>query len=438
MPEGPDYHPVVQRPHPSFDAAQQQAVRRELTRILASPSFRSTKRSQECLRFIIERTLEGALDQLKERCIGVEVLGRATDYDTNTDAAVRIIANDLRKRLAQYETAACEESEVSFHLPPGSYVPEFHWHPPVIHNAEQAPEQPPPVLAPRLPSNARIFRGIQLGRLLGNRTVIWSAAVALLAVAVLALVHGAPKSPLELFWGPVLKSPSPAIITIGQSTVYMLSQRMHETYDAGNSEDVESGPHVVNYGNASIPGKDIVPVTDLYTTVNDALALGRLMEMFARFGKPVKVRLGEQTSFSDMRDAPMILLGFNNRSNQDVARQFRFTFTRLHNLKVMTDKTPPGRVWSTEVDPGGHTVADYGLISRVVNAETGQIVVQAGGLATFGTRGVGEFLTNSQYWGRLLQDLPHDWPSRNIQIVIRVKVIHNATSVPEVVSSHCW
>jgi hypothetical protein len=47
-------------------------------------------------------------------------------------------------------------------------------------------------------------------------------------------------------------------------------------------------------------------------------------------------------------------------------------------------------------------------------------------------------LTNSQYWGRLLQDLPRDWPSRNIQIVIRVKVVNNATSVPEVVSSHCW
>ncbi len=368
----------------------------------------------------------------------MEVLGRPTDYDTNVDAAVRIIANDLRKRLAQYEAAAGEESEVSIHLPPGSYVPEFHWRPPVRREAEQASEQPPPAPAPRLPSTAKIFRGIQLSRLLRNRIFHWSAAVVLLAVAVLALLRGAPKSPLELFWGPVLKSPSPTIITIGQSTVYLLSQQMHEKYCAGNSEDVEAGPHVVNYGNASIPGKDIVPVTDLYTTVNDAVALGRIMEMFGRLGKPVKIRLGDQTSFSDMRDAPMILLGFNNRSNQDVARQFRFTFGRLHNLKVMTDKTPPGRVWSTEIDPAGHTVADYGLISRVVNAETGQFVVQAGGLASFGTQGVGEFLTNSQYWGRLLQDLPRDWPSRNIQIVIRVKVNHNATSVPEVVSSHCW
>ena len=438
MPEGPDYHQVVHRSQPSLDAIQKQAIRRELTRLLESPFFRASRRSQDCLRFIVERTLEGKLDQLKERCIGVEVLGRATDYDTNADAAVRIIANDLRKRLAQYETAAGEESEVSIHLPPGSYVPEFHWHPPFRHKAEQAPGQLPPAPAPRLPSIARIFHGIHLSRLLRNRTFHWSTAVVLLAVAVLALLRGVPKSPLELFWGPVLNSPSPAIITIGQSTVYVLSQRIHEVYCAGNSEEVEVRPHVVNYGDASIPGKDIVPVTDSYTRVNDAMALARLTEMFGRFGKPVRVRLGNQTSFSDMRDAPMILLGFNNRLNQDVAQQFRFTFGQLHNLKVMTDKTPPGRVWSIEVDPAGHTVADYGLISRVVNAETGQFVVQAGGLASFGTRGVGEFLTNSQYWGRLLQDLPRDWPSRNIQIVIRVKVVNNATSVPEVVSSHCW
>ncbi|MGD0578263.1 MAG: hypothetical protein ABSC08_04980 [Bryobacteraceae bacterium] len=438
MPEGPDYHPVVQRPHPSFDAAQQQAIRRELTRILESPFFRATRRSQECLRFIVEKTLEGTLDQLKERCIGVEVLGRATNYDTNSDAAVRIIANDLRKRLAQYETSGGEDSAVTIHLPPGSYVPEFRWRHPAAHKEPQAPGQLPPAPAPRPPAAARIFRSPQFGRLLRNRVFHWSAAAVLLAVAVLALLRGAPKSPLELFWGPVLSSPSPAIITIGQSTVYVLSQRVHELYCAGNSEEVESRPHVVNYGDASIPGKDIVPVTDSYTRVNDAMALARLTEMFGRFGKPVRVRLGNQTSFSDMRDAPMILLGFNNRLNQDVALQFRFTFGRLHNLKVMTDKTPPGRVWSIEVDPAGHTVADYGLISRVVNAETGQFVVQAGGLASFGTRSVGEFLTNSQYWGRLLQDLPRDWPSRNIQIVIRVKVVNNATSVPEVVSSHCW
>jgi len=58
----------------------------------------------------------------------------------------------------------------------------------------------------------------------------------------------------------------------------------------------------------------------------------------------------------------------------------RYRLARLvHNCDSHEVFIPDHSTRRIEVDPAGHTVADYGLISRVVNAETGQFVVQAGG-----------------------------------------------------------
>src|SRR5579871_2587409 len=77
-------------------------IREELDRILASPEFRTSKRSQEFLRYVVEHTLQGESDLLKERTIGVDVFGRPADYDPSDDATVRVRAGEVRKRLGLY------------------------------------------------------------------------------------------------------------------------------------------------------------------------------------------------------------------------------------------------------------------------------------------------------------------------------------------------
>ena len=85
------------------DAARlQSAVKDELAAILASPSFSSSKKSCEFLRYIVQVTLDGRVDSLKERSIGLDLLGRDTSYDPSSDATVRVRANDVRKRLSSY------------------------------------------------------------------------------------------------------------------------------------------------------------------------------------------------------------------------------------------------------------------------------------------------------------------------------------------------
>src|SRR5579872_3757842 len=89
--------------HESISEDQQTAVRAELGRILASQSFRGSRRCCRFLEYSVQHILESTShEDLRERSIGIEVFHRAPDYDTNEDAIVRVTANEVRKRLAQY------------------------------------------------------------------------------------------------------------------------------------------------------------------------------------------------------------------------------------------------------------------------------------------------------------------------------------------------
>src|SRR5690349_6023343 len=73
-----------------------------LDEVLASQAFARTDRLQRFLRVIVERTVAGQADSIKECSLGVEVFGRAADYDPRTDPTVRVHAGKLRDRLREF------------------------------------------------------------------------------------------------------------------------------------------------------------------------------------------------------------------------------------------------------------------------------------------------------------------------------------------------
>ena len=110
-----------------LSAEQGDTVRCALESVISSDAFAGSKRCQDFLRLVVERALAGELDDLCERTIGVEIFGRPAAYDTADDAVVRVRATEVRKRLAKYYSEAEATPVVRIELPPGSYVPEFHW-----------------------------------------------------------------------------------------------------------------------------------------------------------------------------------------------------------------------------------------------------------------------------------------------------------------------
>jgi len=78
------------------------SVRRELARILGSKCFATSERMRALLEYLVNQTLDGRADRLKEYTIAIEVFGRGDDFDPRIETLVRTEAWRLRARLAFY------------------------------------------------------------------------------------------------------------------------------------------------------------------------------------------------------------------------------------------------------------------------------------------------------------------------------------------------
>src|SRR4029077_20632717 len=111
----------------TLTSEQVDALRSALQAVISSNAFADSKQCRDFLRFVVERSLSGDLESLRERTVGAEVFGRVAEYETSNDAAVRVRATEVRKRLAQYYREAKQDQSVRIELTPGSHIPEFHW-----------------------------------------------------------------------------------------------------------------------------------------------------------------------------------------------------------------------------------------------------------------------------------------------------------------------
>src|SRR3954463_5375068 len=139
--------------HESLDLneSREQAIQAELTRVLVSPAFRTSKRCREFLEYIVEHTIRGPAGALKERSIGVELFQLPQNFDTGQHTIVRVTANEVRKKLAQHYLAENGTYHpVKIQLLPGSYSADFKWEAPPPPVAVPAPAiVPAPEAAPK-------------------------------------------------------------------------------------------------------------------------------------------------------------------------------------------------------------------------------------------------------------------------------------------------
>jgi hypothetical protein len=148
-----------------LDESLQRAARGELDRVLESVSFRTSKRCREFLGYVVEHTISGPSGALKERSIGVELFQLPQDFDTGQHTVVRVTANEVRKRLAQYYLAENGSYHpVRIELPPGSYSAEFRWE-------TAAPETPVPARPGWL--TGRVIAGTTAVLVIAGAVSIW-------------------------------------------------------------------------------------------------------------------------------------------------------------------------------------------------------------------------------------------------------------------------
>jgi hypothetical protein len=397
---------------PRWPDAQRQAILGELELMLASGAFRTSKRSRQFLDYIVRQALDGNVEHLKERFIGVAVFERPATYDTGEDATVRVAANEVRKRLAQYHQEAGARA-VRIELPPGSYVPE-------IHLPETAAEEPE-VRRPRVKTWRWLAR---------------AGVVGLVLLAVAPLWRASRPSDYDRFWAPLLNSPRPVLVCMAHPVVYLLSDKVLREYAARAGVDELAGPYVVPANPAQLGPGDLIPSPDQFVGAGDAYAAGQFMGMLNRSQKAGHLRIGNDVSFTDLRTSAAVLIGaYSNRWTMLSNADYRFSFAHFS----VVDRSAPGREWKlSSVTPDFKSTEDYAIVSRVLQSYSGQPVVTAAGVTNFGTRAAAEFLTNPAELDAALAAAPKGWEKRNMQLVLHCKVIGTTPGPLRVVAAHYW
>lgn len=115
-------------------------VHSQLERILASQALAGSDQLKRLLRLVVERTLNGQSDLLKEYNLGLEAFQRPPDYDPKTDPIVRVQARRLRSKLGEYYASEGASDVLIIQIPKGAYVPVFQpraAHAPPVGSDEQ-------------------------------------------------------------------------------------------------------------------------------------------------------------------------------------------------------------------------------------------------------------------------------------------------------------
>jgi tetratricopeptide (TPR) repeat protein len=112
-------------PQTQNDGIPKAAVLAELEQLLASPSLRDAELLKRFLRYIVEKTLAGEGDQLKEYRLGLEVFDRDTSFDPRLDPVVRMAALRLRVKLREYYEHGGRGSLIRVEVPKGGYAASF-------------------------------------------------------------------------------------------------------------------------------------------------------------------------------------------------------------------------------------------------------------------------------------------------------------------------
>jgi hypothetical protein len=381
-------------------------IRQALALVLESHEFRASRRCQEFLRFVVETTLSGNSQTLKERTIGVEVFGRAASYDPGNDSTVRVKAGEVRKRLQTFYAGSGAASPIRIHLPAGGYLPEFHRAP----LAATSTSLPIPIPEP--------------GRRRWPWIVLAACALSGLSVGAYMLTIKAAPLPdpiLRQFWGPALNSSNPVLLCVSYTPVYGLNPAL-ETANAPQ-------PHRV---------QDFDLLAENFVGGGDMLATVTLSRLITGMGKDYRIKIGRDLSFHDLRTSPSVLIGYSWTRWSSLTNTFRFGFDLNPRAPQITDYGKPTK-WALQPRSADrHTDEDFALVCRIFHPDTGTPLILLAGITQYGTEAAADLVSTPTRLQEAVRGLPADWPKKNVQLVLHTRVISGETAAPQVVASHVW
>ncbi len=189
----------------------------------------------------------------------------------------------------------------------------------------------------------------------------------------------------------------------------------------------------------TISGRDIVAIPDQYIGLGSAHATARIVSFLASKGKETDIRFGDDISFTDLRQAPAVLVSFANRWVFDASRNLPLAPELGKDGKSRIVHRGTGQRWELpKLQDNGRTDEDYVLVTRNLASESGHGVLVVAGLTQYGSQAAGEIVTNPSLLRAAMSGAKPGWQRRNLQMLFHVRVVNHTPGSPKLIAIYEW
>jgi hypothetical protein len=416
------------------------AIRSHVHEIVTSRSFKGSRRCCQFLEYVVERSLKGEWEQLKERTIGIQLFGRDPSYDKNEDAIVRVTATEVRRRLLRFYAELDYRPSLRVDLAAGSYLVKF-WHP-----------EPSPIAGAQIPADETAARAHLPARQI-DRGTRWRT-VALLACAVAAIALGinlyqwrkaAGQAGSELTaslpWSQMLKSNRQLKIVSSDPSM----AEMQRIFGFRISLADYAGRHYLPEQVHLLPGSQ--QFLQVFRNNNAAavdagiaLKVGRLVHSLS--AETLRARLLQSRDFKT--DDNFILLGSPASNpwvglfNDKLDFIFKYDLDRKEEVVWNTRPSETEAKIYVPTTPGWGTGQAFAVIGFLANPnQTGHVLLLEGSNAV-ATEAAGQMATDVELMSRVLKGAgldPHE-DQLQFEILLRVDTIASSLDRFNVIACH--
>ncbi|HEY2471444.1 MAG TPA: hypothetical protein VGI45_26880 [Terracidiphilus sp.] len=445
------------------------ALRRHLRDVINGPAFKGSHRSGQFLEYVVEQSLAGHFESLKERLIGVELFGRTPTYDSGEDAIVRVTASDVRKRLLQHYGKSGVSTEFRLALPIGSYIPEItreshtdvasqlarvsallplstgHDEPTANHSTSSSLHEPEGSTAPLRDKTQQPARAAKSVRLT-------------IAIAVLLLIglgvwrfntigfrwsRNAPDQPLP--WSILFTSSHPTHIITSDPNIVVVQEITHNALSVSDYANHKFIPEPNNLKPEEIRFCHTLLWGDNSAAAVDGPIVAKVAALLAKSTKTMDVRAARSIQLSDLKtDDNFIFLG-SPRSNPWTGLfsdqlDFKFVFDKTTGQEIILNTHPQKQESQTYVPTalGWATGKSYAIVAFIQNADQNGHVLLLAGANGEGTEAAGKLVTDTPRLAAVLNmcGITRSVSSQHFEMLLELNTMAQTSSHVDVLACH--
>ena len=412
------FHPRNENPDQPHKSDERWAL---VQRVVHSASLGRSEQLTRLLLYVCRMAINHRASELSEQRIGVDLFGRAPEYDPGVDGIVRSHATRLRHRLKTYFETEGAGEPIVIEIPRGAYVPYF------VPRGVAEPESSSVLAQPEAPVAEATHRA-SVGTVAVGRRWFWPA---LLFLAVTIAVHialhlawsgGWPKEGRSLeqskiergFWSTLFPANARTLLVPGDSGLVLYSGATRQDftlseYIDGSYRDTQR--IAANRGEES-PDFLLNLASRRYTSMVDLNLITQLTHLPQWSPERTETVFARDLSAASAQNSNLILIGSRQANPWISLVEPRLNFYLVPNGKGGFDflnrhprdhELPVYGPVPDEEHRGLHVV--YGQVAYLPNPSGQGMILVLGGLWMSGTQSAGNFVLNRSQFRNWLQSI---------------------------------